>query len=102
MYKNTLNNDNDTDIVIEKDLTFDELVGEILQKSLVVHNDNVNTFDWVILSLMEICDHTMEQAEQCALIVHTKGKCSVKGGTEDTLRPLRRGLVDRGINATIE
>ena len=55
-------------------------VEDLLGRQLVVHNDNVNTFDWVIESLVEICRHTWEQAEQCALIVHHKGKCAVKSG----------------------
>jgi ATP-dependent Clp protease adaptor protein ClpS len=70
--------------------------------SLVVHNDEVNTFDWVIESLVKICRHSMEQAEQCAYIIHFNGKYAVKHGEERELNPMRRGLVDRGINATLE
>lgn len=79
-------------------LTVDELLG----RSLVVHNDDVNTFDWVIQSLMEICRHTSEQAEQCAFIIHFKGKYAVKQGQHEVLQPMKNALVDRGINATIE
>jgi len=68
---------------------------------LILWNDDVNTFDWVITSLVEICDHTEVQAEQCALLVHFKGKCGVKKGSFETLRPMCEALIDRGINATI-
>lgn len=69
---------------------------------LVVWNDDVNTFDWVIKALIEICGHSEEQAEQCALIIHTQGKYGVKHGEYDTLKPLCEGLLDRGLSATIE
>lgn len=70
--------------------------------SLIVWNDEVNTFEWVIQSLVEICGHTSEQAEQCAWIIHHKGKYAVKRGTRKKLSPMREGLVDRGIGATVE
>jgi ATP-dependent Clp protease adaptor protein ClpS len=70
--------------------------------SLVVWNDDVNTFDWVIQTLVEICGHTEEQAEQCALIIHTQGKYAVKNGEYEKLNPMREAIIDRGINATIE
>jgi ATP-dependent Clp protease adaptor protein ClpS len=73
-----------------------------LPVQLVVHNDDVNTFDWVIESLMEICGHSYEQAEQCAMIIHFKGKYAVKKGSHREMNPLRIALTDRGINATIE
>ncbi len=83
--------------------TFTDTVEEIVEvKNLVVHNDDVNTFDWVIESLVEICRHTEEQAEQLTLIVHFKGKAIVKEGYYETLHPLKTGLTDRGISATIE
>lgn len=69
---------------------------------LIVWNDDVNTFDWVIDSLIDICDHTPEQAEQCALLVHYKGKCGVKKGDFETLRPKAEALIDRGIQATVD
>lgn len=69
---------------------------------LVVHNDDINTFDWVIESLIEICNHTAEQAEQCSLIIHFKGKASVREGTKEKMKPMKEALCDRGINATIE
>lgn len=69
---------------------------------LIVWNDDITTFDWVIQTLMEICGHTMEQAEQCAMIIHTTGKYSVKEGTYDFLKPMCNAITDRGIDATIE
>ena len=83
--------------------TIADTVEELIDiKMLVVHNDDVNTFDWVIESLIEICGHTEEQAEQVTLIVHFKGKAIVKEGTYEKLKPLKTGLTDRGINATID
>ncbi len=70
--------------------------------NLIVWNDDVNTFDWVIESLVDICGHEAIQAEQCALIIHHKGKCGVKKGSFDDLRPQAEALIDRGIQATID
>jgi ATP-dependent Clp protease adaptor protein ClpS len=70
--------------------------------NLIVWNDDVNTFDWVIESLVEVCGHDSIQAEQCALIIHHKGKCGVKKGSFDYLRPQAEELLDRGIQATID
>lgn len=69
--------------------------------SLVVFNDEVNTFDHVINTLMEVCEHTPEQAEQCTLIIHYKGKCSVKNGSWEELVPLRNEICRRGISAEV-
>ena len=69
---------------------------------LVVYNDDVNTFDWVIESLMKICKHTLEQATQCAMFIHFKGKYAVKNGDYDTLKPMCNSITERGINATVE
>ena len=70
--------------------------------NLIVWNDDVNTFDHVIESLMDICEHSPEQAEQCALFIHHKGKYGVKKGSFDNLRPKAEALIDRGIQATID
>lgn len=70
--------------------------------SLIVWNDEVNTFDWVIDTLMEVCEHTQEQAEQCAMFIHYKGKYAVKKGDYDFLKPMCDAITDRGIGATIE
>jgi ATP-dependent Clp protease adaptor protein ClpS len=70
--------------------------------SLVLWNDDVNTFDWVIETLVEVCGHSEEQAEQCAYIVHFKGKCGVKNGSYEELKPLCDKITERGIGATVE
>ena len=70
-------------------------------KEIILHNDDVNTFDHVIESLVSICDHEPIQAEQCAWIVHFNGKCSVKRGTYDQLEPQCTALLDRGLSAVI-
>ena len=70
--------------------------------NLIVWNDNVNTFEWVIETLIEVCGHTTEQAEQCAFIIHFQGKYAVKQGDYETLKPMREAITDRGISATIE
>ncbi len=69
---------------------------------IIVWNDDINTFDWVIETLVEVCGHTPEQAEQCALLIHTKGKYGVKQGDYETLKPMCDAICERLINATIE
>ncbi|HPF92143.1 MAG: ATP-dependent Clp protease adaptor ClpS [Flavobacteriales bacterium] len=71
-------------------------------REIVLHNDDVNTFDHVIDSLVEICDHDPIQAEQCAWIVHHNGKCSVKRGTFDQLEARCHALQQRGLSAVIQ
>lgn len=68
---------------------------------LVVFNDDINTFEHVTRTLMKVCQHTPEQAEQCTLIIHYKGKCQVKSGTFDFLRPMREAICEAGIDARI-
>lgn len=80
----------------------DVLVAEQFPYHLVMWNDDVNTFDWVIQTLVEVCGHTEEQAEQCSLIIHFKGKCAVKNGDYETLKPMCDAITERGIGATIE
>jgi ATP-dependent Clp protease adaptor protein ClpS len=70
--------------------------------TLIVWNDEVNTFEWVIETLVEVCGHSEEQAEQCAMIIHSKGKYAVKEGSYDSLKPMCDAITDRGIGATIE
>ena len=65
----------------------DVLEQETHQHEIVLHNDDVNTFDHVIDSLVDVCDHSFEQAEQCATLVHYKGKCTVKSGEYKYLEP---------------
>jgi ATP-dependent Clp protease adaptor protein ClpS len=69
---------------------------------LVVFNDDVNTFDFVIDSLIEVCNHDRVQAEQCTFLIHYKGKCSVKDGEFSGLKPMCEALQDRGLSAVIE
>jgi ATP-dependent Clp protease adaptor protein ClpS len=69
---------------------------------LIVWNDEVNTFEWVIDTLVEVCGHSAEQAEQCAMIIHTHGKYAVKEGNYDELKPMCDAITDRGIGATVE
>ena len=70
--------------------------------SLIVWNDEVNTFEWVIETLVKICNHTTEQAEQCAMLIHTQGKYAVKQGAYEELKPMCDAITERGIGATIE
>lgn len=71
------------------------------QNEIVLHNDDVNTFDHVINTLMYACEHTPEQAEQCAILVHYKGKCTVKTGLYDDLKPRCSMLLEAGLSAEI-
>lgn len=70
--------------------------------NLIVWNDDVNTFEWVIETLMEVCGHSAVQAEQCAYIIHFRGKYAVKNGSYDELKPQCDAITERGINATVE
>ncbi len=84
--------DQDLDVLTENDRGF----------SLVVWNDEVNTFEWVIETLIEVCGHAPEQAEQCAMLIHTKGQYAVKNGGYDTLKPQCDAITQRMIGATLE
>lgn len=70
-------------------------------KSLVVFNDDINTFDHVTSTLIRVCKHSHEQAEQCTWIIHYKGKCTVKTGSFDELRPMKDAICEAGIDARI-
>ncbi len=75
---------------------------EVLKNNeIVLFNDDVNTFDHVIDTLIYACDHTPEQAEQCSIIVHYKGKCTVKTGSYDELKPRCSMLLQAGLSAEI-
>ncbi len=80
----------------------EELVKEANENHLVVFNDDVNTFEHVIESLIDVCEHDTLQAEQCTFIIHYNGKCSVKTGSYKELRPCCEALLDRGLSATID
>ncbi len=82
-----------------------EVVTDTLEQDpyhLVVWNDDVNTFEWVIETLVQVCKHSHEQAEQCAYIIHYQGKYSVKEGRFQELKPMCDAITERGINATVE
>jgi len=83
----------------EEVILLSDLIGTY---NIVLYNDDVNTFDWVIESLVTLCKHTSEQAEQCALLVHYKGKCQVKSGSYNELKPICEALLDRGLSAKLE
>lgn len=69
---------------------------------LIVYNDDVNTFDFVINVLIEVCGHEQEQAEQCTMLIHYKGKCAVKKGTYEQLVAMRNAVCERGLSAEVE
>ncbi|MCH1558487.1 MAG: ATP-dependent Clp protease adaptor ClpS [Flavobacteriaceae bacterium] len=71
------------------------------ENEIILYNDDVNTFDHVIDTLMKVCDHTLEQAKQCSIIVHYKGKCSVKTGSYSDLKPRCTKLLEAGLSAEI-
>jgi len=85
---------------LEEEVLLDELLTD--SRKLVLYNDDVNTFDHVIESLIKICRHDPHQAEQCALIVHFKGKAIVKQGEDDEIRMMCTALLDQGLSAVIE
>lgn len=78
------------------------LITTVKPFQLIVWNDEVNTFEWVIETLEQICGHSHEQAEQCAYIIHFKGKYAVKEGEYDELKPKCDAITERGIGATLE
>lgn len=90
----------DEQILLDDDV--DTLVDTQKPYQLIVWNDEVNSFDWVIVTLKEVCGHSHEQAEQCAYIIHFKGKYAVKHGEYDELKPQCDAITERGIGATIE
>lgn len=83
-----------------EDLLLEEEV--VQNREIILYNDDVNTFDHVIDTLIRVCNHTSEQAEQCAILVHYTGKCGVKTGSFDELKPQCLQLLDAGLSAVIE
>jgi ATP-dependent Clp protease adaptor protein ClpS len=79
----------------------DILEQESSQHEIILFNDDVNTFEFVINSLIDVCEHTSEQAEQCTYLVHYKGKCAVKTGEYDELKPRCTRLLNLGLSAEI-
>ena len=90
--------DTQEEVLVETDI--ETSIGKLAE--MIVYNDDHNTFDWVIQCLIEILDHTYEQSEQLSLIIHFKGKATVKTAPKSELRPLKDGLIDRGLSAVIE
>jgi len=95
---------NKTITEIEEETLVGTLVEELVEpnKAIVVYNDDVNDFLHVINCFMMYCNHEKEQAEQCALIIHHNGKCAVKGGTYDKLKPICEALLEKHLTAKIE
>jgi ATP-dependent Clp protease adaptor protein ClpS len=88
--------DEQDDTLVEDDISTGE------KSHLVVYNDDYNTFDWVIKCFMEVCQHTLEQSEQLSLLVHFKGKATVKTASYSVLKPMKDALIERGLSAVIE
>ena len=85
----------------ETDIEEEILRADKKQNELVIYNDDFNTFDYVIDTLIRVCGHDALQAEQCTLMIHYNGKCSVKRGEFKKLRPLCENILDRGLTAEI-
>ncbi len=86
-----------------KKIPITESKEDILSENLLIlHNDDVHTFDYVIDALIDICEHGYEQAAQCTVLVHYKGKCDVKKGSFNSLKPMKEALLERELNATID
>lgn len=96
-----------TETETETEINLDELtitaegISAGNEKLLILWNDDVNSFDHVIQSLVEICKHSFHQAHQCALIVHNNGKCEIKKGSLDMLKPMKEALTDRKLSVDI-
>ncbi|MCB9203256.1 MAG: ATP-dependent Clp protease adaptor ClpS [Flavobacteriales bacterium] len=85
----------------EYDTDEDILVAETEKHHIVIHNDDFNTFDFVINCLMNICEHSQEQAEQCTFLIHFKGRCEVKAGSIADLLPRHKKLLQSGLTSEI-
>lgn len=86
----------------EEDVLVEDDIGSDLPAHIIVYNDDVNSFEWVIQCFMDILKHSHEQAEQLSIIIHFKGKATVKSGTKGELIPLCEALLDRGLSAELE
>jgi ATP-dependent Clp protease adaptor protein ClpS len=85
---------------IQEDVLVEEM--NTLDNEIILFNDDVNTFDHVIETLINVCAHESLQAEQCAMLVHYKGQCTVKTGSYDKLKPQCSALLDAGLSAEIQ
>jgi len=90
-------------IMKKQQLKSSDSASELLtsRKVLILFNDDLNSFDFVIESLVEVCDHDPVQAEQCALVAHFKGKCGIKSGSLTELAPMNNELNNRGISTVL-
>ena len=86
----------------EEDILVDDDIGSDQPAHIIVFNDDVNSFDWVIQCFMDVLKHSHEQAEQLSIIIHFKGKATVKSGSKGELVPLCEALLDRGLSAVLE
>lgn len=86
----------------EEDILVEDDIGSDLPAHIIVFNDDVNSFEWVIQCFMDILKHSHEQAEQLSIIIHFKGKATVKSGARGELVPLCEALLDRGLSAVLE
>jgi ATP-dependent Clp protease adaptor protein ClpS len=92
---------NEVEWSVEEEVAVAEDVHTEEARDLMVYNDDFNTFEHVIETLIRVCEHDMIQAEQCTHLIHFKGKCCVKKGSFDDLRPMRQGITEAGIKAVI-
>lgn len=106
---NYLNDIEDKSMIRLHTKPFEETESDVLtdmtgfdEYQLVLYNDDVNTFEHVIECLVKYCSHDIQQAEQCAWIVHTKGKCIIKSGGFSSLEPICTALTDQGLSASVE
>lgn len=90
-----------TDFDIEEEIQKKEDIGIESMRDLMVYNDDFNTFEHVINTLVKVCKHDIHQAEQCTFLIHYKGKCSVKKGMYEELKPMREAITSEGIKASI-
>ncbi len=88
--------DTESDVLVETEEV------QTADKQIILYNDEFNTFEFVIESLIKVCKHDTIQAEQCTFLVHYKGRCSVKKGSFEELEPLCTALLERGLTAEIE
>ncbi|MEY3417422.1 MAG: hypothetical protein RL711_983 [Bacteroidota bacterium] len=86
---------------IEEEVLLEHEMDTLPMRDLIVYNDDVNTFEHVIDTLIKVCKHSNEQAEQCTIVIHFKGKCAVKKGSFEDLIPFRTAICDRGLSAEI-
>lgn len=90
-----------TEIEIVEKEQIDESINAEDVRDLMVYNDDFNTFDHVIDTLIKVCKHDVHQAEQCTYLIHYKGKCSVKKGGYEELKPMRESISSAGIKVAI-